>query len=182
MKRLTILGIIACVGLLLVPASVIGAPAGPPEGLNVNVVNQPTVDARQSGVWKCGIVPWEPYVAELYQVFGDGVGASPSDYSVPEVPEGKQAVIEHVSLIAVLQDDQTVTGLEVFSNEFHHFLSMNPQGRDFEGHPVFVTSQPLRAYLSSGTALRVQFRRGPTWTGTATVEMHVTGYLIDDTP
>jgi len=39
MKRLTILGIIACVGLVFAPAAVIGGPAGPPGGLDVNVVN-----------------------------------------------------------------------------------------------------------------------------------------------
>ena len=39
MKRLAILGIIACVGLFLASASVIGGPAGPPEGLDVNVVS-----------------------------------------------------------------------------------------------------------------------------------------------
>jgi hypothetical protein len=39
MKRLTIFGIVACVGLLFAPAAVIGA--GPPGGLDVNVVNTP---------------------------------------------------------------------------------------------------------------------------------------------
>jgi len=39
-KKLAILGIIVCVGLLVGSAAVIGGPAGPPEGLDVNVVNQ----------------------------------------------------------------------------------------------------------------------------------------------
>ncbi len=39
MKRLSIFGIIACVGLLFAPAAVIGA--GPPGGLDVNIVNTP---------------------------------------------------------------------------------------------------------------------------------------------
>ena len=39
MKRLAILGIIACVGLLVGSASVIGGPTGPPGGLDVAVVN-----------------------------------------------------------------------------------------------------------------------------------------------
>ncbi len=39
MMRLTIIGIIACVGLFIAPAAVIGA--GPPDGLNVNVLNTP---------------------------------------------------------------------------------------------------------------------------------------------
>jgi hypothetical protein len=73
MKRLRILGIIACVGLLFAPAAVIGDPAGPPGGLDVNVVNplplpvggdvnvantpdvnvvnQPTVKSTQEGTW-----------------------------------------------------------------------------------------------------------------------------------
>jgi hypothetical protein len=38
MKRLTIFGIIACIGLLFAPAAVTGA--GPPGGLDVNVVNE----------------------------------------------------------------------------------------------------------------------------------------------
>jgi len=43
MKRLTILGIIACLGLLFAPAAVLGGPSGPPNGLDVNVVNEPGV-------------------------------------------------------------------------------------------------------------------------------------------
>jgi hypothetical protein len=39
MKRLTILGIIACVGLLFAPAVVFSNPAGPKEGLNVKIIN-----------------------------------------------------------------------------------------------------------------------------------------------
>jgi len=39
MKRLTILAIIACLGLLFAPAAVIGDPAGPPSGLDVKIVN-----------------------------------------------------------------------------------------------------------------------------------------------
>ena len=39
MKRLTILGIIFCAGLFFVPAAVLGDPAGPPGGLDVNVVS-----------------------------------------------------------------------------------------------------------------------------------------------
>jgi len=39
MKRLTILGIVACVGLLFAPAAVIGNPAGPPGGLDVNDIS-----------------------------------------------------------------------------------------------------------------------------------------------
>jgi hypothetical protein len=41
MKRLTILWIISCVGLLVLPAAAIGAPAGPPGGLDVAVINTP---------------------------------------------------------------------------------------------------------------------------------------------
>jgi hypothetical protein len=43
MKSLTILGIIASVGLLFTPAAFAGDPKGPPGGLGVNVVNEPTV-------------------------------------------------------------------------------------------------------------------------------------------
>jgi len=39
MKRLVILGIIACVGLLAGSTALIGGPAGPPGGLKVKVVN-----------------------------------------------------------------------------------------------------------------------------------------------
>lgn len=39
MKRLTILGIIACAGFLFAPTAVLGAPVGPPGGLDVKIVN-----------------------------------------------------------------------------------------------------------------------------------------------
>ena len=50
MKRLSIFGIIACVGLLFAPAAVIGQ-QGPPGGLDVNVVNTPLpVTAQPDGL------------------------------------------------------------------------------------------------------------------------------------
>lgn len=54
MKRLTIFGIVTCILLLIVPASVIGGPAGPPGGLDVKIIDQPvevtgTVDANITG-------------------------------------------------------------------------------------------------------------------------------------
>ena len=73
MKRLMILGIVACVGLLFASAAIAKNPKGPPSGLgveivnplpvpvtgdlnatvsgDVNIANQPTVDAMQSGEW-----------------------------------------------------------------------------------------------------------------------------------
>lgn len=41
MKRLTILAIIACIGLLFAPSAVISNAAGPPGGLEVKVLNTP---------------------------------------------------------------------------------------------------------------------------------------------
>lgn len=70
MKRLTILGIIACVGLLFAPAAVIGDPAGPPGGLDVNVVNPVplpvtgTIDATVTGEVNANVVN-EPGVTVL---------------------------------------------------------------------------------------------------------------------
>ena len=200
MKKLIILCVVAFVGLIVAPAG----QAGPPGGKNVNivnplplpitgelsatvkgdvnVVNQPTVDARQSGLWMFGIAPREPYIAELFTTLEDGTWASPSGPLLPAVPDGKQAVIEHVSVIAVMPDGQTATGIEIYSGVGSHFLAMIPQGTDMEGRSVFVTSQPLRAYLGSGTSMAFTLRRGPTNHGNAFFEMVATGYLIDDTP
>jgi hypothetical protein len=179
MKRLTFLFITALLGLIVVP---VGQPA-PPEGLDVNVVNQPRVNARQSGVWRLSVAPQEPYAAELVYRLRDGAGASPSDYLDPAVPDDKQAVLEHVSILAVLPEGQSVTGIEMVSGGWvTHFFSMIPQGTDREGRSIFTTSQPLRAYLPPGTSLQFILRRGPTSNDSAYFEMQVSGFLIDNTP
>ena len=49
MKELTILGITAFAALLFAPAAVISAPAGPPEGLDVNIVNPLPVPVTVDG-------------------------------------------------------------------------------------------------------------------------------------
>ena len=198
MKRLLILCFAAFIGLTVVPTGQADPPGGKDVNIvnsiplpikgeisatvqgDVNVVNQPTVEARQSGLWKIEVIPYEPYIAELFTTLEEGTGASPSGPLLPAVPDGKQAVIEHVSVLAVLPDGQTVTGLELFSGVGSHFLSMIPQGTNSENRGVFVTSQPLRAYLRSGTSVAFTLRRGPTAVGNAFFEMVATGYLIDD--
>jgi hypothetical protein len=49
MKRLTILGIVVCVGLLLAPAPVIGNPTGPPGGLDVTIVGPDPLPVEVQG-------------------------------------------------------------------------------------------------------------------------------------
>jgi len=77
MKRLTILGIIVCVGLLFAPAAVIGAPAGPPGGLDVNVVTA---------------------IEPVYAYAGAFLDRScPFNEEVYTVPDGKFLIIEDAS-------------------------------------------------------------------------------------
>jgi hypothetical protein len=94
MKRLTILIIIAGLGLLFVPAAVLGAPEGPPNGLNVNIVNPlpvpvsgdvnatvsgdvnaavtGEVNANQSGAWGVDVINDENNPVPVYDIQTQG--------------------------------------------------------------------------------------------------------------
>lgn len=126
MKRLTILGIIACVGLLFAPAAVIGDPAGPPGELDVNVVNEPTVKAKQEGNWSVTV---ETPILEAVQARSVITHISPAVF-VYEVPEGTRLVIEYVSFsmlssqpLVVLQASITTI---VEGNIVDHFINVPP--------------------------------------------------------
>lgn len=196
MKRITILSLVFFAGLV----AAYSAQADPPGGKDVNivnplplpikgeitstvtgdvnVVNQPTVDARQLGVWKMDSAPREAYRANLLKSLEEGTYAAPSGGLLPDVPEGKQAIIEFVSVIAVLPAGQTAPGIEIYIDGFGHWLPMTPQGADWEGRNIFVASQSLRAYLRNGVSFTL--RRDDN-VGSAHFEMAVSGYLIGDT-
>jgi hypothetical protein len=61
MKRLAILGVVVFLVLLFAPNGAIGGPTGPPEGLDVKIVNPlplpvtGDVNAVQAGEWKVNI-------------------------------------------------------------------------------------------------------------------------------
>jgi hypothetical protein len=117
MKRLMFLGIITCVGLLLAPAAVADNPQGPPGGLgveivnplpvpvtvkgdanitgDVNVVNQPAVDAVQSGDW---IVTVENSTSVPVSILLSRVTSTGKEKKYT-VPEGMRLNIKHVSWV-----------------------------------------------------------------------------------
>jgi hypothetical protein len=72
MKRLTILGIIVCVGLVIAPAAVIGA--GPPDGVDVNVANEPGVRVLNDDT-----NPVPVNVSTVYRFAGYSAGTTTGD-------------------------------------------------------------------------------------------------------
>jgi hypothetical protein len=123
-KRLMILGIVTCVGLLYSSTLVAKDPQGPPGGLgveivnplpvpvkgNVNatvsgdvnvtnipdvkVVNEPVVKAKQDGEW---IVNIDQPIYEVVQEVGTSVNSNVI-FDIYDVPDGYRLVIEYVSI------------------------------------------------------------------------------------
>lgn len=162
------------VNVLNTPVDIEGEVTG-----DVNVLNEPTVDARQSGEWRMGTPSREPYRASLIATLEEGTWASPSGELAPEVPEGKQAVLEFVSVLAVLPAGQNTHGVGIYLDGFEHHLPMTPQGSDRHGRSIFVASQSLRAYIRHHVSFALRRDQNDE---SAYFEMAVSGYLIDDTP
>ncbi len=112
MKKLTILGIIACVGLLFALAATVD----PPNGLDVNIVitlpvpvtgdvnatvtgdvnvgNEPVVKAQQEGEWSAKFQP--PTIETVSKLSGFYEGDW--GHAIYVVPEGYTLVIEYVGM------------------------------------------------------------------------------------
>jgi len=118
MKKLTILGVVTCVLLMLVPVAVLSAPAGPPDGLDVKIVNPlpvpvtGEVDANVTGDVNATvsgsvnvIKAIEPVAIQAGSFLNRGCPFSEEIYTVPD---GKFLIIEDASAAMILYSGDTV--------------------------------------------------------------------------
>ncbi len=102
------------------------------------------------------------------------------------VPAGKRWVIEHMSALANMPTEGQVPMVRfnvtsLGSASFVHYLPMGYQGGDFDivsYRYVWMGSQATKLRLEPGTRILFQFRRTGT-TDTATLTIHISGYLVD---
>jgi hypothetical protein len=96
------------------------------------------------------------------------------------VPAGKRLVLEQASAIAVTPVGQKVS-LSVATTggglNGRAWFVLTPQGT-FSGFERFTTTQPLRMYADASRDVNFQATRSDS-TGAATLNISVTGYLVD---
>ncbi|MBW2037589.1 MAG: hypothetical protein JRI41_08955 [Deltaproteobacteria bacterium] len=122
----------------------------------VELVNEPTVRAEQSGDWTLTLdagssigVTDEDHPARQLVYYVDGEGCFPNHSPLmgftllsSEIPKGMVGVIEHISIHAALPRGQSLTKAYVEGawGFFSHYLAVLPQGRDYDGNSVFAIS------------------------------------------
>jgi hypothetical protein len=233
MKRLMILGIITCVGLLLAPAAFAGDPKGPPGGLgveivnplpvpvtgdvdatvsgDVSIVNQPTVDAMQSGNWSVTVDDSNPISVtgqiSTFQTREPYYGRATSDSPIGQfsaffqIPENKILVIEKVQYQLEYETPPFRHAYLGFKhpndpNPFTVYMPIGPPailegGQTSPDSTLVYIDGPYYAYycnscLSGGAGsgdfeLRISFNR-PVGGPEGTVLFYVSGYLLPMVP
>jgi hypothetical protein len=167
--------VLVAVALVLVTAAG-DRPAYAVESKDVNVVNTPTVNARQSGAWDVGIdrvrIPFQKSLAILIP---DGsVGAS-DEFAVPA---GHRLIIEQVTaLAALLPTGQVVPFFFMETNVggvfASHFFPATSSGQG----GTFVGCQQVRLYADPETKARFSaVRTGDA--GDVSILATISGYLV----
>jgi hypothetical protein len=185
MKRLLILGIIVFVGLLFSTTAVIGDPAGPSGGLNVNIVNPLPVPVK-GGVTLSRL----PYQQRL--TFS-GSSADASYYhllSAPAVPPDKRLVIEHISALINVDRPEAELGYLAFASpDAEMFVSggddiaiVQPSATKVTGamKNILMIDRSIRAYYEPDTIpkVKVEVNKG-LFDENVISEICIIGYLID---
>jgi hypothetical protein len=193
MKRLTILGIIACVGLVFAPAAVLADPSGPPGGLDVkvvnqepipvagdiaatvtgdvSVVNQPTVNAQQSGTWSMSIDNTTtnpvPVVEErsvnpiVRQKSEDDECDSNCRAEVYQVPAGnRRFVIEYVYVNVVVDEwnyEQPIPVTVNIDDKYYYAVGLMERIFNVAGteDPQFELAKQVKLYAAPGETVYV---------------------------
>ena len=179
---------------LLAPSGIKGQGGGPP-ARDVNVSNQPTVDARQAGEWGVSVnsspanpvsvrdvdrQAREPFQEQAFVTYEEGGIFQFADLYV--VPAGKRLVIEYVSFGSSLHPGQALNSFAIHARlgakEVTHVVPLTA-GTDF-GSPRYVASHAVKMYADPGTKVRAAFSRdftaNPSTGGTGAL-ISLTGYL-----
>ena len=184
MKKLAFFGIISFVGLLLASGSVIADPAGPPGGLDVNIINplpvpvEGNVTATIPEPLDVNVVnvptvqpsvPKQPYQEQ----FADGYSGDSSSWraETDQVPPGKRLTVEFLSIYYVLTESTEVNvcrawvlsqpGCDVnlpdkllYQYNLPVSFALRPDGSPSVPYEVF-NSMPVLMYVEEGGSLCV---------------------------
>lgn len=103
---------------------------------------------------------------------------------VLEVPEGHRAVVEHVSIKAVVPANSSVHTFRLGTPSFGYgnvrqtFIVPTYTGQNSQGRSVFIGSQMTRIDLEAGDTLLATALRNNGIVGDFQVEVYVSGYLV----
>jgi hypothetical protein len=170
--------VLVCFALVLVTTAW-ARPAQAAESKDVNVVNTPTVNARQSGAWDVGIDRVRvPFQKSLSFVIPGGEYAGLDDFVVPA---GHRLVIEQVTARLGLLTDQ-VAWAEVTTSVggvlTAHFIPVTST----PGGQLFVACQQVRLYADPETEVRFVIFRNTVAGGDKNGNASISGYLIPMQP
>lgn len=180
MKRLTVLAIIVCVVLLTTPAVVISAPAGPPKGLDVNVVNPSENPVPVQVVGDEITTPYQGKMAIVRDPWND----DPDITSLSPTPEAnKILIIEFISGKCNVDKDAEafVPSFKTTfqGEEFTHYLTFDLADLIME-HGIrsrnYIFNQKTTIFADTNAPIEPDFY---TWGGEPSVWCNwiVSGYL-----
>jgi hypothetical protein len=182
MRRLTFLGIIACVGLLFAPTAIIGSPPAR-EVVITNIEADPVPVVVTNGG---GAVAQPVQISDFLSICNGCLAAGKS--SIYDVPSGKRLVVEYVSVrfSGLDSDDSADISLwtEVGGNNAEHYLGVaEPQGRltfDLFASEYQFISKQVRFYADPDTSIGMQVKRVKRNYGNAVdVWITISGYISD---
>jgi hypothetical protein len=174
------LTIVAAVGVVIIAATSAvsqGQGNGNQQPRNVNVVNPVAspVPVRDVSV----PVPFQRTISDTNGIpdgtFGTGFSIN--------IPEGKFAVVEHVSFIAELPLGQAARALvscqgTTFTGTAFLRMPFEPQGI-YDGMSLLVANSPVRCYAAGNNGISTSVQRNMTTSTTGEISFTVSGYLLD---
>jgi len=177
MKRISFSGVLLVVMLLVSPILVYSAPAGPPGGLGVKVINDATEPVQIEGI----VEIIEPAI-ELFQAEStcNTNGSGCTSENMFTVPTGKFAIVEYASARAYLPANNALgAGVRTTLNsvELLHKLSdsvVSPIERSIG------IGQQVRLYADPGTVITMTGgTNGDAVPSFFTVYFTISGHLVD---
>ena len=159
MKRLVILGIIACVGLLFGSAPVIGGPAGPPGGLDVNVVNPIPLPVT---------IPSEERPIPFQTNFDGGSF---------DVPVGKVAEVDFVYWYCAVGPSAQMHYVSVHTQVDGEIFVYKFPGSQVPGENDYTFSSRVKIIADGGTSIVYGTVSSG---GLPSCDVYISGYLLND--
>ena len=186
MKRLTFCLVVVFLGLIVCPAAVIGDPAGPPGGLDVNIVNPLPVPVEGEVT-----VSRLPYQQRLSFSKNSADASYYHLLSAPAVPQDKWLVIEHISALINVDSAEANLGYlafafpdaDIFVNGDQDIAIVQPSATMVTGAaigPTLMIDRSIRAYYEpdSTPKVKVMVNQG-LFHEFRVSEICIVGYLID---
>jgi hypothetical protein len=178
MKRLTILGIIVCIGLLFAPAAVLGGPPDNPGVLDVNIVNTPVPVDGTVEVYPKSITPVRHDEDVLVNV--GAVWTRTTNFYT--VPTDKRLIVEHFSCSRLHYPPDILNCGIYFGGAFYYISpAYTPAGASSSNGMLVSTGQAIRLIFEQGETLNAHAEWGMGVPSGRDIYLHFSlgGYLED---